>query len=327
MQPFRYVQSTSSNEAVASASADPGAFFLGGGTSLVDLMKLGVLQPEKLIDLNKLPLAEIKEHNGGVLIGALARNSDVAHNRIVKDKYPVLSQALLSGASAQLRNMATTGGNLLQRTRCYYYRNATMPCNKREPGSGCPAVEGYNRIHAIFGGSKHCVAVNPSDMSVALAALDAIIHIEGPNGTRKVPIAKFYHLPGDHPEQETTLQQGELIVAVEVPACNFANRSTYLKVRDRTSFAFALVSAACALEVQGGVIRNARVALGGVGTVPWRSAEAEQALIGKPAKAETYKEAGKAAVAGAEALKHNGFKIELASRTVARALARLGEGA
>src|SRR6185503_18327720 len=253
------------------------------------------------------------------------RNSDLAHHPLVRERLPMLSQALLAGASGQLRNMATTGGNLLQRTRCYYFRDAASPCNKREPGAGCAALHGFNRIHAILGGSEHCIATHPSDMAVPLAALDAVVRVRGPKGERAIPIAEFYVLPGDRPERETTLARGELITAVDIPATPFATRSVYIKVRDRASYAFALASAAVALELDGKTIRDARIALGGVGTVPWRSREAEQALRGQKAGGETYMRAAVAALEGAAPHEHNAFKIELARRTLARALARAGE--
>lgn len=327
MRPFSYQKPSTGNEAIAAVAPDPDAAFLAGGTSMIDLMKLDVIKPAKLVDINKLDLAQIKPYRGGLLIGALSRMSDVAHDKLIQEKYPVLSQALLSGASPQLRNMATIGGNLMQRTRCYYFRNATMPCNKREPGSGCPATDGYNRIHAIFGGSKHCIAVNPSDMCVALAALDAVIHTQGPKGERMLPITEFYLEPGEHPERDTILDHGELIVAVEIPGSSLAAHSCYVKVRDRSSFAFALVSAACALEIASGVIQDARVALGGVATRPWRSLEAERALIGKAPDSATFKAAAQAAVENAQPQKHNSFKIELTRRTLVRALQNLGGSA
>lgn len=324
MHPFSYMKASSGQAVTDALAEDAGASILAGGTCLIDLIKLDVLQPEKLVDINKLDLDQIKVSDDHVLVGALARNSDVAFHQTIKENFPVLSQAILSGASPQVRNMATAGGNLMQRTRCYYYRNATMPCNKREPGSGCPAIDGYNRIHAILGGSKSCVAVNASDMAVALAALDAVIHIQGPDGARKVALTEFYLEPGQHPEHETALRHAELITAIEIPRSALAANSCYLKVRDRSSFAFALVSVACALEIKNGTILKARLALGGVGTRPWRCQAAEKALVGKPADTGTFRNAAQAALQGAQPLKHNGFKIELARRTVVRALSRLG---
>lgn len=276
MHPFSYSQAVDEKGAVVAVTPESQAVFLAGGTSLIDLIKLGVQQPNQLVDINSLPLAKIETRGDGVRIGALVSNSELAHNRMIRDRYPVLSQALLSGASPQLRNMATVGGNLMQRTRCYYFRDPATPCNKREPGSGCPAIDGYNRIHAILGGSKNCIATHPSDMCVALVALDAIVQIHGPKGERSIPITDFHLLPGDHPERETVLEQGELIVAVDLPASPFAARSHYLKVRDRASYAFALTSVAAAFDIQSGVIHSARIALGGVGTKPWRANEAEK---------------------------------------------------
>lgn len=323
MRPFTYAKPAKTADAMKALSQGNSSI-IAGGTNLLDLMKLDVTHPAHLIDINKIAdLSQIKNNNGGLLIGALVRNSDLAHNKSVLDHYPVLSQAILSGASAQVRNMASTAGNLLQRTRCYYFRNATMPCNKREPGSGCPALDGYNRIHAILGTSDTCIATHPSDMAVALTALDAIIHIEGSAGKRSVPITKFFLLPGAHPEKETVLKDGDVITAVEVPQSSAAKHSRYLKIRDRKSFAFALVSVACALDVKKGVIKEARLALGGVGTIPWRCTEAEKLMLGKPANKETFKLAAEAAVKGAVTHKHNKFKVELCKRTIVKALSGL----
>lgn len=324
MHPFSYSQATDEKAAVAALIPEAQAAFLAGGTSLIDLIKLGVQQPNQLVDINSLPLAKIETRGDGVRIGALVSNSDLAHNQMIRDRYPVLSQALLSGASPQLRNMATVGGNLMQRTRCYYFRDPATPCNKREPGSGCPAIDGYNRIHAILGGSKNCIATHPSDMCVALVALDAIVQIRSSKGERSIPITDFYLLPGDHPERETVLEPGDLIVAVDLPASPLAGRSHYLKVRDRASYAFALASVAVALDIQGGTIQSARLALGGVGTKPWRANEAEKVLVGKSPSEATYKAAADAAVQGAEPHKYNGFKVELTKRTVIRALTAVG---
>lgn len=323
MHPFSYTSAHDEGGAIAAAS--PNASFIAGGTTLVDLMKLDVMTPALLVDINPLPLASVQEHNGGVRIGALVKNSDLAHHPLIVSRYPVLSQALLSGASPQLRNMATTGGNVLQRTRCYYFRDTAMPCNKREPGTGCSAIGGYNRILAILGTSEHCIATNPSDMNVAMIALDAVVQVKGPGGERSIPFAEFHTLPGDHPEIETVLRPGELITAVDLPAMPWAKRSHYLKSRDRASYAFALASAAVALDVQGGVIKQARIALGGVGTKPWRSLEAEQALIGKTAGIAAYQAAADAALAGATTYKDNAFKVPLAKRTLVRALTTAGE--
>lgn len=323
MRPFTYEKPTKNADAIKALSQS-NCSIIAGGTNLLDLMKLDVTHPEHLIDINKISaLSQITNNNGVLIVGSLVRNSDLAHDKLVIEHYPMLSQAILSGASAQIRNMASTAGNLLQRTRCYYFRNETMPCNKREPGSGCPAIEGYNRIHAILGISDACIATHPSDMAVALTALDAVIHIEGSAGKRTVPITKFFVLPGAHPEKETVLKAGELITAVEIPANNAAKHSRYLKIRDRKSFAFALVSVACALEIKSGVIKEARLALGGVGTIPWRCNEAEKLMLGKPANKETFKLAADAAIKGAVTHKHNKFKVELCKRTIVKALSGL----
>jgi xanthine dehydrogenase YagS FAD-binding subunit len=302
-----------------------GGRYLAGGTTLVDLMKLHVERPTVLIDINAVPLAAIESlPDGGVRVGALARNSDMAHHDLIRSRYPMLSQAILAGASAQIRNMATTAGNLLQRTRCYYFRDTAEACNKREPGSGCAALDGYNRSHAVLGTSDHCIATHPSDMCVALAALDAVVRIEGQDGARSVPLTEFHLQPGDRPDRESVLQAGELITAVDIPPLPFAARSTYLKVRDRRSYAFALASAAVALDLNGTTIRDARIALGGVGTTPWRARDAERLLIGRPAGAPAYRAAADAALAGAVPRSHNAFKIELARRMLVRALTRAG---
>ncbi|MBV9848296.1 MAG: xanthine dehydrogenase family protein subunit M [Armatimonadetes bacterium] len=326
MHPFSYAQAAEEQAAIADVSPKPQAKFLAGGTTLVDLMKLNVETPDHLTDITAIPLARIEPlPDGGVRIGALVKNSDLAHDPTIQKNYPVLSEALLSGASPQLRNMATTGGNILQRTRCYYFRDTAMPCNKRQPGSGCPAIDGYNRNHAVLGTSSHCIASNPSDMNVAMAALDAVVVTRGPRGERRIPFGEFHLLPGDHPERETVLEHGELIVAVELPALPFAAHSHYLKVRDRASYAFALASAAAALDVQGGTIRQARLALGGVGTRPWRALDAEKALVGRPAAEDSYRHAADIALHGAKGYKHNAFKIELAKRTVVRCLTIVGQ--
>jgi len=324
MQPFAYAAADDVQAATRLAVADRHARYLAGGTTLVDLMKLDVETPTQLIDITRLPLAEIVDQaDGGLRIGALVRNADLAHNEAVRVRFPVLSQALLAGASGQVRNMATTAGNLLQRTRCSYFRDTATPCNKREPGSGCSAIDGYNRMHAVLGTSASCIATNPSDMAVALVALDARVRILGSASERVIALAELHRLPGDHPERENTLEPGELITAVEVPPLSFASRSLYLKVRDRASFAFALASAAVALDVGGGMVRDARIALGGVGTKPWRAPEAEDVLRGRPATVDSYRAAADAALAGAMPRVHNGFKIELARRTLVRALLRL----
>lgn len=321
MRPIDYVAAQDTKAALEKLASRPTeAVPIGGGTNLVDLMKIHVQNPALLVDINGLPLAEVQEVDGGLRIGALVRNSDLANHPLVRERYPVLSEALLAGASPQVRNMATVGGNIMQRARCSYFRDISQPCNKREPGSGCAALDGYNRMHAVLGGSEKCIAANSSDMNVALAALDATVHIMGPKGERKVSFGDFHLLPGAHPELETVLQPGELITHVTLPASRFAARSRYLKVRDRASFSFALASAAVAIELDGKTIKDARVALGGVGTKPWRSPEAEKALIGQPADEVRFKAAAAAAMKGAKPREHNAFKIELARRTLVRAL-------
>ena len=323
MQPFSY--SKAPDEGVALTNYTPGTKYVAGGTTLIDLMKLHVETPKHLIDINGLPLNEVELMDEGVRIGTLVLNSDLAYHPLIVERYPLLSQALLAGASAQLRNMATVGGNIMQRTRCPYFRDTTYPCNKREPGSGCAALSGYNRNHAVLGGSEHCVAVMPSDMCVALVALDAIVRIQGVNGERSVPLVNFHLLPEDHPERETVLATGELITSVDLPALPFAVRSHYLKVRDRASYAFALVSVAVALDIVDGTIQQARLAMGGVGTKPWRAGTAEAALVGQPAIVETYRAAAEIALRGARPLQHNAFKIEMAKRAIVRALTTVGE--
>jgi xanthine dehydrogenase YagS FAD-binding subunit len=300
----------------------PGAKFIGGGTNLLDLYKSGVEQPVRLVDVSRLPLAEITATpDGGLRIGAMATNTAAATHPLVRERYRMLSEAILNGATTQLRNMATIGGNLLQRTRCYYFTDpAFARCNKRNPGSGCDAIDGFNRIHAILGASDQCIATHPSDMAVALVALDAIVHLQGPDGERQVPIGDFHRLPEDHPEIDTVIRAGELITAVELPAPKFAQHSHYLKVRDRASYAFALVSVAAAVDLDGGTVRDVRIVLGGVAHKPWRAHDAEAALRGQTLSDETLARAGAAAVAGAQGYGHNDFKIELAQRAVIRAL-------
>jgi len=323
MKEFVYNRAGDAQQAISKVTSQPGAKFLGGGTNLLDLMKMGVETPDAIIDINRLPMAAVEELPGGkgVRIGALARNSDVAEHPLIVNHYPVLSQAFLAGASPQLRNMATVGGNLLQRTRCYYFYDPAFPaCNKRHPGSGCGAIEGYNRIHAILGQSDQCIATHPSDMCVAMAALDAVVRVQSARGERVIEFADFHRLPGNTPDQETNLANDELITAVDLPASPFAARSHYLKVRDRASYAFALVSVAAALDLEGGTIKTARIALGGVAHKPWRAYEAEQALAGKPAGPPAFQAAADAAVAKAKGYKYNSFKIELAKRAIVRAL-------
>lgn len=334
MQTFTFERASSAEQAIRFASASPTAQqgaqvrFIAGGTTLTDLMKLGVEHPTQVVDINRLPLADVaRQPDGGLKIGALVRNSDLAWHLDVKQSYPMLSQALLSGASGQLRNMATTGGNLLQRTRCMYFRDNHSPCNKREPGTGCAAIDGVNRSLAIFGTSEHCIATNPSDMNVALMALEAQIHIQGAGGARTVPIGEFFLLPGNTPDKETLMQPGDLITHVSLPAPADGARSAYLKLRDRASYEFALASAAVVLQIEGGRVRQARVALGGVGTRPWRALEAEQALVGAPASDATWQAAAEAAVRGAKPQSGNGFKVELAKRCVAHCLATVAQTA
>jgi len=325
MNDVAYERPTSVADAVRLA-AQPGAAFVAGGTNLVDLMKGHVATPVLLVDINRLPLASVSAlPGGGIRIGSLVRNSDLANHPLVRDNYPLLAQALVSGASPQLRNMASVGGNLLQRTRCYYFYDAGFAgCNKRVPGSGCSAREGYNRIHAVLGASDACVATNPSDMNVALAALRAEIVIQGPSGERRLPIGEFHRLPGDTPQRDSNLDPGELIVAVDLPASPFAAHSHYLKVRDRASYAFALVSVAAAIDLRDGVVRDAALALGGVAHRPWRVAAAEAALIGKPLDEASIAAASDRLLAGARPLKDNAFKVDLARRSIARALQTAG---
>src|SRR5580658_1448384 len=294
MHTFRYSQAKTVEGAVRANGT-----FLAGGTTLVDLMKLNVLQPAAVVDINGLPLDRVEAAPGGGLkIGALVRNSDLAWNATVQAQYPVLSEALLSGASPQLRNMATTGGNLLQKTRCYYYRDTNYACNKRQPGSGCSAMDGFNRIHAVLGGSEHCVATHPSDMAVAMMALEAVVHVDGPKGERAIALDEFYLVPGSTPDKENVLAPGEIITHVTLPALASGTKSHYLKLRDRAQYEFALASAAVVIRVNGGRIERARIAFGGVGTKPWRSREAEKALEGQAASADVFRQAADAAMAG-----------------------------
>jgi xanthine dehydrogenase YagS FAD-binding subunit len=323
MEPFTIQQPTDARSAIQAAGATSSKY-IAGGTNLVDLMKMYVETPAILVNINGLDLQKIGSlPHGGVRIGALVRNSDLAYHPLIEKRYPVLSQALLSGASPQLRNMATTGGNILQRTRCPYFFDVSFPCNKRVPGSGCSAIRGYNRSHAVLGGSDHCIAVHPSDMCVAMAALDASIRIEGPDGVRTVPFVDFHLLPGETPEKETVLKPGELITAVDLPHLAGAANSHYLKVRDRASYEFALTSAAVVLDMERGDIKSARIALGGVGTKPWRASKAEQLLKGRATR-ELFSTVAAAALEDAKPQTYNGFKIELAKRTLVRALTIAG---
>lgn len=333
MKAFVYTRVTSNHEALDAAKGH-GAAFLAGGTNLVDLMKYQVEQPASLIDINRLALAEVKQSAGGVSIGALVKNSDLANHPLIRTNYPLLSQALLSGASPQLRNMATTGGNLMQRTRCYYFTDiAFSACNKRSPGSGCAALEGYNRIHAILGqtdkgpkSSETCIATHPSDMCVAMAALSAKIEVEGPGGGRTIPFAEFHRLPGADPSRDTTLREGELITAVTLPPGRFTKNAFYLKARDRNSYAFALVSVAAGLEMDGSMIHSAGLAMGGVAHKPWRVPDAEETLVGKTPGPEVFERAADILLRGAHGYEYNRFKIELAKQSIIRALTLASQG-
>ena len=325
MRPFEYVRAADAASATASMSAMPQAKYLAGGSNLLDLMKEDVERPTRLVDITRLPLREIQRTRAGLSIGALATNTETANHPLIRENYPLLTQAIVAGASGQLRNMATNGGNLMQRTRCNYFYDTSMPCNKREPGSGCGAREGLNRISAIMGWSEACVATYPGDMATALYALDAKVRVRAPDGReRLIAITDFHRLPGDTPQRDNNLEHGELIVAIElaVPAGDFARHSHYLKVRDRASYAFAMVSVAAALDMDGSKIRQARVVLGSVAHKPWRSAEAEAVLVGQRAEEATFQRAAEAALRDARPLAHNAYKVELGQRSVARALMR-----
>ncbi|GJG85917.1 FAD-binding molybdopterin dehydrogenase [Gemmatimonadetes bacterium T265] len=332
MRPFTYARAADPAAAVRAVAGDPAASYLAGGTNLLDLVREGVARPDAVVDVSRLELAQIVTiaagpRAGGLSIGALATNTDTANHPLVRARYPLVSQAILSGASGQIRNMATNGGNLNQRTRCPYFYDVALPCNKRAPGSGCGARDGVNRTHAVFGWSEQCVATYPGDMAVALAALDAEVRVRTPNGIeREVPIAEFHRLPGDAPERDTTLAHGELVTAVELPPDDFAAHSYYLKVRERPSYAFALVSVAAALVLDGGRVAAARVALGGVAHKPWRAPEAEAALVGREATDDNFRAAGEVAMRGARPLAGNGFKVPLGVRAVARALRGAADG-
>ncbi len=326
MKPYHYEQARDIPGAVAALAEQPNATYLAGGTNLVDLMKLEIMTPDVLVDVRRLTSDRIEEtEDGGVRIGAAVTNSDLAADRTIRSRYPVLSQALLSGASGQLRNLATTGGNLLQRTRCVYFYDTTTPCNKRELGSGCSAIEGHNKDHAILGASEHCVATHPSDMAVAMTALEAFVNVHGPDGERRIPIEDLHRLPGDEPERDTTLEHGELITAVDLPPLDFAYNSKYRKVRERASYAFALVSVAAALDVEDGVVRDVRLALGGVAHKPWRATKAEEALRGEPAGEENFRAAAEIELEDARPLRENAFKVPLARNVITRTLLELSE--
>ncbi len=326
MQPFEYQRVDDPHSAMRVLGQSRASKVLAGGTNLVDLMKQGVETPSRLIDINHLPLAQIEDlPDGGLRLGALARNADTADHPLVRQRYPMLVQAILAGASPQLRNAATNGGNLLQRTRCYYfYDPAYQECNKRKPGSGCAAIHGFNRIHAILGASPECIATHPSDMCVALSALGATVRAGSSRGERTIPFTEFHRLPGSHPEQDTNLRADELILSIDLPKSPYADHCCYLKVRDRASYAFALVSAAAALEMDGGTIRTARLALGGVAHKPWRAEGAERLLSGKPLNRETLQSAANEALLGAKAYQYNRFKIEMAKQTIIRAFSIAG---
>jgi xanthine dehydrogenase YagS FAD-binding subunit len=326
MRNFSYARASTAQEALELVSTIRNAKFLGGGTNLVDLMRENIETPDALVDVTRLNFSGITETAaGGISIGAEVRNTAVANHKLVRQRYPVLSQAILFGASGQIRNMATVGGNLMQRTRCYYFYDEAAKCNKRNPGAGCDAIDGFNRIHAILGGSEHCIATHPSDMCVALAALDATVHVDGPGGQRTITFEAFHLFPEDTPHIETALRTDDLITAVELPSLPFARRSLYRKIRDRASYAFALVSVAAALETEGGRIRNVRLALGGVAPKPWRAYEAEHVLSGVEANLENFRRAADAELASAKGYRYNSFKIELARRTIASVLSELAD--
>jgi xanthine dehydrogenase YagS FAD-binding subunit len=324
---FQYARATDVADAVRQISANPDAKFIAGGTNLIDLMKEDVERPQRLIDITRLPLKTVEETpDGGLRVGALVPNSDLAYHPLVAPRYPLLGSAILAGASQQLRNMASTGGNLLQRTRCYYFYDTVTPCNKREPGSGCPAIHGVNRIHAILGASEACIATHPSDMCVALAVLEAEVHVQGSGGERTIAFADFHRLPGDTPHIDTNLRADEIITAVSLPPQGFAANYTYLKLRDRLSYAFALVSIAVGMELEGGTIKQARFALGGVAHKPWRDKAAEAALNGQAPNEENFARAANLLLQGAKGFEHNAFKIDLARRGIIRALTQAARG-
>lgn len=320
MNKFDYQQASTTNEASLLVSENDRAQFIAGGTNLIDLWKYNVTNPELLVDINRITENRTVEEieGGGIRLGALVSNADTAYHPLVEQRYPLLSRAILAGASGQIRNMATNGGNFMQRTRCYYFYDAEVPCNKRDPGSGCPAINGYNRMHAILGHSEQCIAVFPSDMCVALAALEAVVNVASANGSRSIPIQDFHRLPGSTPEVDNILKHGEIITSIDLPAKGFSSNYSYLKIRDRNSYAFALVSVATGFELDGDIIRDARIALGGVAHKPWRVKAAEEALRGKPATETSFEEAADIILAGAQGFKYNQFKIELAKRAIVR---------
>jgi xanthine dehydrogenase YagS FAD-binding subunit len=324
---FQYARANDVADAVRQIAADPTAKFIAGGTNLIDLMKEDVERPSLLIDISRLPLKTVEENaDGGLRIGALVPNSDLAYHPLIEQRYPLLASAILAGASQQLRNMASTGGNLLQRTRCYYFYDTATPCNKREPGGGCSAIKGLNRMHAILGASEACIATHPSDMCVALAALAARVHVTGPTGERAIAFADFHRLPENTPQRDTNLHPNEIVTAIELPKQGFATNYTYLKIRDRLSYAFALVSIAAALELEGDAIKEARLALGGVAHKPWRDPAAEAALRGQAANQATFTRAADVLLRDAKGFAHNAFKIDLARRAIVRALTQAARG-
>lgn len=331
MRPFKYSKTSDINSATKMLTVNPNAQFLAGGTNILDLMKEDVERPNELVDVTRINLTQVKMitislNKGGVSIGGLGKNTDTANHPLIRQHFPLLTQAILAGASAQIRNMATNGGNLNQRTRCSYFYDVAMPCNKREVGTGCGAMQGINRMHAIFGWSDKCIAVHPSDMCIALVALDAVVQVQGANGKRSIPFADYHRLPGDTPEKDNNLNHGELITAIEIPANNFADKSYYLKVRDRASYAFALISVAAALETDGNQIKQARIAMGGVAHKPWRASAAEEYLAGKEPTEANFNQAAEMEMKQAKPLEHNQFKVELGRRAIARALMQARNG-
>jgi xanthine dehydrogenase YagS FAD-binding subunit len=327
MTPFQYTRASDVADAIRQVAADPSAKFIAGGTNLIDLMKYDVEHPARLVDISHLPLRSVEETSGGGLrIGALVPNSDLAYHPLIAQRYPLIASAILAGASQQLRNMASTGGNLVQRTRCFYFYDAVTPCNKRQPGSGCSAISGINRINAILGTSEACIATHPSDLCVALAALEAIVHVVGPGGARRIAFSDFHRLPGNTPQRDTNLEPNEIITAIELPPKGFAANYSYLKIRDRLSYAFALVSVAAALELDGDTIKEARLAMGGVAHKPWRVTAAETAMRGQRADAGAFAQAADLMLQGAKGYGHNGFKIGLARRAIVRTLSQAARG-
>jgi len=327
MNPFHYTRASDVSDAIRQIAADPAAKFIAGGTNLIDLMKYDVEHPARLVDISHLPLRSVEETSGGGLrIGALVPNSDLAYHPLIEQRYPLIASAILSGASQQLRNMASTGGNLVQRTRCFYFYDAVTPCNKRQPGSGCSAISGINRINAILGTSEACIATHPSDLCVALAALEAIVHVVGPAGARAIAFSNFHRLPGNTPQRDTNLEPNEIITAIELPPKGFRANYSYLKIRDRLSYAFALISVAAALELEGDAIKEARLALGGVAHKPWRDPSAEAALRGQRAGESAFAKAADLLLQGARGYGHNSFKIGLARRAILRTLSQAARG-